>query len=112
LRSGCTAAFSVDVESEERLVIAAEFDPRATRALRQSDAQRETSGTAVRRVAAEEWKFVKTAVLRAVSDNFGLHVYELVLLKVGGVPKTSSGKIRRQECRKAYLTGSLERVPV
>jgi acyl-CoA synthetase (AMP-forming)/AMP-acid ligase II len=112
LRSGCTAAFSVDVESEERLVIAAEFDPRATRALRQSDAQRETSGTAVRRVAAEEWKFVKTAVLRAVSDNFGLHVYELVLLNVGGVPKTSSGKIRRQECRKAYLTGSLERVPV
>lgn len=112
LRSGCTAAFSVDVESEERLVIAAEFDPRAMRALRQSDAQRETSAAAVRRVAAEEWKFVKTAVLRAVSDNFGLHVHELVLLKVGGVPKTSSGKIKRQECRKAYLTGALERVPV
>jgi acyl-CoA synthetase (AMP-forming)/AMP-acid ligase II len=36
----------------------------------------------------------------------------LVLLKLGGVPKTSSGKIKRQECRKAYLTGALERVPV
>jgi acyl-CoA synthetase (AMP-forming)/AMP-acid ligase II len=108
LRSGCTAAFSVDVEAEERLVIAAEFDPRSMRLVSQSDA----TGAAVRRVAAEEWKFVKTAVLRAVSDNFGLHVHELVLLKVGGVPKTSSGKIKRQECRKAYLTGALERVPV
>lgn len=95
LRSGCTAAFSVDVEAEERLVIAAEFDPRS-----------------MRRVPAEEWKFVKTAVLRAVSDNFGLHVHELVLLKAGGVPKTSSGKIKRHECRKKYLTGALERVPV
>ena len=108
LRSGCTAAFSVDVEAEERLVIAAEFDPRSMRVVAQGDA----SGAAVRRVAAEEWKFVKTAVLRAVSDNFGLHVHELVLLKVGGVPKTSSGKIKRQECRKKYLTGALERVPV
>ena len=108
LRSGCTAAFSVDVEAEERLVIAAEFDPRSMRFVAES----EMSGAATRRVPEEDWKFVKTAVLRAVSDNFGLHVHELVLLKVGGVPKTSSGKIKRQECRKAYLTGALERVPV
>lgn len=94
LRPGCTAAFSVEVDGEERLVIAAEFDPRS------------------RRLPAEEWKLLKTAVLRAVSDYFGLHVHELVLLKLGGVPKTSSGKIKRQECRKAYLTGTLERVLV
>lgn len=108
LRSGCTAAFSVEIEDDERLVIAAEFDQRSMRAVAHGDA----SGAATRRSLADEWKLVKTAVLRAVSDYFGLHVHELVLLKVGGVPKTSSGKIKRQECRRAYLTGALERVPV
>lgn len=112
LRSGCTAAFSVEVEAEERLVIAAEFDPRSLRSVAQADGSGAALDTTVRRVPAEEWKFVKTTVLRTVSDYFGLHVHELVLLKVGGVPKTSSGKIKRQECRKAYLTGALERVPV
>ena len=95
LRSGSTAAFSVEVEGEEQLVVAAELDQRF-----------------MRHFPVEEWKSLKTAVLRAVSDYFGLHVHELVLLKVGGVPKTSSGKIKRQECRKRYLTGMLERVPV
>lgn len=91
LRSGSTAAFSVEIEGEEQLVIAAELDQRSTRHL-----------------PAEERKSLKIAVLRAVSDYFGLHVHELVLLKVGGVPKTSSGKIKRQECRKAYLAGALK----
>lgn len=104
LRPGCTAAFSVEVEGEERLVVAAEFDPRALRAA--------TRGDAARQPSADEWKSMKTAVQRAVADYFGVQVHALVLLKVGGVPKTSSGKIRRQECRKAYLAGALERVPV
>lgn len=95
LRSGARAAFSIEIEGEEQLVVAAELDQRFTR-----------------HFPAEERKSLKTTVLRAVSDYFGLHVHELVLLKVGGVPKTSSGKIKRQECRKAYLTGTLERVPV
>ena len=110
LRPGCTAAFSVEVENEERLVVAAEFDPRSMRSVATAEASGAAFCTNGRRVPADEWKLLKTAVLRAVSDHFGLHVHELVLLKVGGVPKTSSGKIKRQECRKAYLTGALERV--
>lgn len=108
LRPGCTAAFSVEVEGEERLVVAAEFDPRARRHAAQGDA----AVAAARHLSAEEWKLMKTAAQRAVADYFGLQVHELALLKLGGVPKTSSGKIKRQECRKAYLTGALERVPV
>lgn len=108
LRPGCTAAFSVEVEGEERLVVAAEFDPRAHRHATQGDA----AVAAARHLSVDEWKLMKTAVRRAVADYFGLHVHELAMLKVGGVPKTSSGKIMRQESRKAYLTGALERVPV
>jgi acyl-CoA synthetase (AMP-forming)/AMP-acid ligase II len=55
---------------------------------------------------------LKTAVQRAIADYFGLNVHALAFLKVGGMPKTSSGKIRRQACRTAYLTGTLECVPV
>jgi len=77
-----------------------------------SVAKGEAAGAASRRLPAEEWKLLKTAVQRAVADNFGLQVSDLVLLKVGGVPKTSSGKVRRQACRHAYLTGALERLPV
>lgn len=110
LRSGCTAAFSVEVEGEEQLVIAAEFDPRSMRASAQRTTSGAAFGTATKRLPADEWKSLKTAVLRAVSDYFGLNVHELVLLKVGGVPKTSSGKLKRQECRKAYLTGALQYV--
>jgi acyl-CoA synthetase (AMP-forming)/AMP-acid ligase II len=108
LRPGGAAAFSVEAEGEERLVVAAEFDPRSVRSV----AKGEAAGAASRRLPAEEWKPLKSAVQRAVADYFGLQVYDLVLLKVGGVPKTSSGKVRRQACRQAYLTGALERLPV
>ncbi len=116
LRPGCTAAFSVEVEREERLVVAAEFDLRAHRHRAPGDVARGAAGdaavAAARHLSADEWKLMKTAVRGAIADYFGLQIHELALLKVGGVPKTSSGKIMRQECRKAYLTGALERVPV
>lgn len=107
LRSGGVAAFSVEVEGEERLVVAAEVDQRYKRGT-----QGETTGAGSRHFSAEEWKLLKTGVQRAIADYFGLHVHELVWLKVGGIPKTSSGKVRRQACRQAFLTGTLERIPV
>ena len=108
LRSGCVAAFSIEVEGEERLVIAAEVDQRYKRATGQGEA----TGAASRHFLADDWKLLKTAVQRATADYFGLNVHALAFLKVGGMPKTSSGKIRRQDCRTAYLTGTLECVPV
>jgi acyl-CoA synthetase (AMP-forming)/AMP-acid ligase II len=107
LRSGCVAAFSVEVEGEERLVVAAEVDQRYKRAVTPS----ETTGASSRHFTAEEWKLLKTSVQRAIADYFGLHVHALVWLKVGGMPKTSSGKIKRHACRQGYLAGTLERIP-
>jgi acyl-CoA synthetase (AMP-forming)/AMP-acid ligase II len=108
VRAGCVAAFSVEVESEERLVVAAEVDQR----YRSGVAPGEATGALSRHFPAEEWKLLKTAVQRAIADYFGLQVYALVWLRVGGLPKTSSGKIRRQACRQAYLAGTLETIPV
>jgi acyl-CoA synthetase (AMP-forming)/AMP-acid ligase II/acyl carrier protein len=86
LNPGCGAAFSVDSDGQERLVIAYEVIPR-----RQPD------------VCA-----VGEAVRRAVAEEHGVELYAFVLLKLGGMPKTSSGKIQRHACRNAFLAGTLE----
>lgn len=91
LRSGCVAAFSVEAGGEERLVVAAEVDRKLLRA----DSTR------------ADLKAVRRAVMQAVSDCYGVPVHSLVLLKAGGIPKTSSGKIRRHACRDGFADGTL-----
>ncbi|MFZ6029974.1 MAG: HAD-IIIC family phosphatase [Chloroflexota bacterium] len=87
LQSGGGAAFSVEVDGEERLVVVQEVQ------------------RAYRNVAVDE---VALAVRRAVSVAHELQVYALLLLRPMSVPKTSSGKIQRHQCRQRFLEGSLE----
>jgi thioesterase domain-containing protein/acyl carrier protein len=47
------------------------------------------------------------AIRNVVAEHYELPVYAIVLLKRGSIPKTSSGKIQRQACRKAFLDSSL-----
>jgi acyl carrier protein len=51
---------------------------------------------------------VAEAVRRALAEEHEAELHALVLLKLGGMPKTSSGKVQRQACRSAYLAGTLE----
>jgi acyl-CoA synthetase (AMP-forming)/AMP-acid ligase II/acyl carrier protein len=87
LRSGGGAAFSVEANGVERLVIVQEVER-----------------SVVRQLAAEE---VFAALRRAISENHHLQVYAIALLKPGSIPKTSSGKIQRTECRARFIDGSL-----
>jgi acyl-CoA synthetase (AMP-forming)/AMP-acid ligase II len=86
LRAGCGAAFSVDIEGEERLVIAQELERGAEN------------------VSPDE---INEAVRAAVARDHEAGVYDIVLLRLGTIPKTSSGKIQRQACRAAYRRGDL-----
>jgi acyl-CoA synthetase (AMP-forming)/AMP-acid ligase II/acyl carrier protein len=86
LNPSCGAAFSVESDSQERLVIVYEVMPR-----REPDVGD-----------------VAEAVRRALVEEHEVELYALVLLKFGGMPKTSSGKIQRRACRKAFLSGTLE----
>jgi amino acid adenylation domain-containing protein len=86
LRAGCGAAFSVDVGGEERLVLVQELERR--------------TGDA----SAEE---VAESIRSAVAQEHEVQVHEVVLLRVGTIPKTSSGKIQRHGCRAAYLSNDL-----
>jgi amino acid adenylation domain-containing protein len=89
VRPWSSAAFSVDVDGEERLGVATEADMRGEGA----DPQE-----------------VIDAIRRAVAEEYGAHVYAVLLIKPRTIPKTSSGKIRRHACRKGFLEGSLETI--
>ncbi len=80
------AAFSVEVEDEERLVVVQEVD-------------RHHHELDVNEIAS--------AVRRKIADDHELSPYALVLVKQNGIPKTSSGKLQRQACARAFLEGSL-----
>ncbi|GAA6618283.1 AMP-binding protein [Scytonema sp. NUACC26] len=88
LRPNCGAAFSVEVNGVEQLVIVQEVERSY---LRQLDVME-----------------VVRAVRQAVSEQHQLEVYAVVLLKTASIPKTSSGKIQRHACRVGFLNGSLD----
>ena len=50
---------------------------------------------------------VIAAVRQAISEQHELAVHTIALVRMGGVPKTPSGKIQRQRCRELLLRGNL-----
>jgi acyl-CoA synthetase (AMP-forming)/AMP-acid ligase II len=90
-RAGCSAAFSIDTGGEERVVVVAEANP-----------HRVDSGQADPAAA------VLRAARRAVAVAHDLELADLYLCRPGTIPKTTSGKIRRQGCRAAFLSGALQ----
>ncbi len=97
VRGGCCAAFSVDIAGEERLVVVAEVDRRY-----QAQRQAEPDG-----VAAEREALIR-AIRNAVTQEHDVQPYAVKLLKLGGVLKTSSGKIQRRACRAKFLDQTLD----
>ncbi|MEH1904270.1 MAG: fatty acyl-AMP ligase [Nostoc sp.] len=88
LRPGSGAVFSVDFKNSERLVIVQEVER-----------------SYLRKLNVQE---IVGNVRQAVIAQHGLDIFATVLIKTGSIPKTSSGKIRRQACRTAFLAGSLD----
>ena len=86
LQPNAGAAFSVEVEGQERVVIVFELKRRH------------------RKANVEE---VATAIRGAVAQEHKLEVYGVVLIRPARLPKTTSGKVQRYACRKAFLEGSL-----
>ncbi len=82
VRETCVAAFPVERDGAERLVVAAELRRRAA-----------------------DTEAVVTAIRAAVSREHGLACDAIVLLPKGSILKTSSGKVQRRACKAAYLGG-------
>ncbi|MDA1052764.1 MAG: beta-ketoacyl synthase N-terminal-like domain-containing protein [Planctomycetota bacterium] len=88
LRPGHGAAFSVEVDREEELVVV-----------------QEVQGKHLRDLDSEQ---VLAAIRAAVFDEHELRVYAVALLKSGGAHKTTSGKIQRQVMKSGFLDGTLD----
>ncbi|MEA5574015.1 non-ribosomal peptide synthetase [Calothrix sp. UHCC 0171] len=90
LKSSASAAFSVEMNRQEQLVVACEIEREYLRKL---------DGDAIAK-----------HILQAVGEEHELQVHTILLLKTGSIPKTSSGKIRRRACRAGFLAGDLNLV--
>ncbi|MBD2606574.1 non-ribosomal peptide synthetase [Scytonema hofmannii FACHB-248] len=85
LRTSASAAFTVLVNNEEKLVVVQELEFRAKPNLEE----------------------VASAIRQAVTEEHEVQVYAVVLIKPGSIPKTSSGKIQRRATRAQYENGEL-----
>jgi amino acid adenylation domain-containing protein len=54
---------------------------------------------------------VTAAVHAAVAAEHGLSPHQVVLVRPGSIPRTSSGKVRRSECGRRWLAGTLALAP-
>ncbi len=90
LRPASAAAFSIEEDGEERLVVAQEIER-----------------TALKTVDAAK---VGAAIARAIAEEHGVSAQAVVLLKPASLPKTSSGKMQRGTARAQFLAGTLETV--
>lgn len=89
LRRAGAAAFSVAAGATEKAVIVAELEREWLH-------------------RAEEWAAVAAEVRAAVFAAQGIAVADVVFIKPGALPKTSSGKVQRFQCRASYLAGGLD----
>jgi FkbH-like protein len=87
LRQGYGAAFSIEIGDEETLVIVQEVK---------------------RKFHHTNLSEAIFAIRQAIAEEHGLQPHEVVLVRAGSVPKTSSGKIQRYVCRSQYLEKSLD----
>ncbi|NES85039.1 MAG: aminotransferase class I/II-fold pyridoxal phosphate-dependent enzyme, partial [Moorea sp. SIO2B7] len=84
-----TAAFMVEIDRENRLVVAAEVERTYLKKLPQE------ADTIIR------------LIRKVVLDEHGVQLYRILFLKPGSLPKTSSGKIQRYACRTKFCQGTL-----
>jgi acyl-CoA synthetase (AMP-forming)/AMP-acid ligase II len=88
LSSGWAAAFSIDLDEGEAIVLVLERSA----------------------VSSLDVNLLVSKVVAAVYRQFGLTIYDLVLL-AGRLPRTTSGKIQRNLCKELYLAGELGALP-
>ncbi len=102
-----------DIESEcERNHVALRQSGGASFELREGEASRlivvfELQRDWLRRQA--EWADLIRGIRESVYAGFGLLVAEVVFIKPGTLPRTSSGKVKRMQCRSDYIAGVLQR---
>ncbi|GAB4146910.1 MAG: fatty acyl-AMP ligase [Candidatus Promineifilaceae bacterium] len=90
LRPGCTAAFAIDRDGEEQVVVVQEVNLKAD----------------------VDFAAVAQTIRQAVAAEHELQLYAVALIEPRTIPKTSSGKIQRHMCRQEFLDHKLKAVHI
>lgn len=90
MKSGC-AVFSIEFDGTEQPVVIQEVKRNAVHA----------PGITAK----------KGLIQDALFNYFGLKAYDILMVRQGSIPKTTSGKIRRVECKNLYLRGQFNFLP-
>ncbi|UMR29540.1 fatty acyl-AMP ligase [Massilia sp. MB5] len=96
LRPGCTIAFAVETEEQTRVVVVCEI----RQGYQLSEEAADGPMVAVR-------KDIERAVRKAVAEEHQLRAHDILILHPGLLPKTTSGKVERSDCKSRYLEGVL-----
>lgn len=86
LRRGCGAAFSIESETGERVVLVHEIE---------------------KQVSDSDLTNIVNCIRRVLADEYELEIHTVMLVKSGTIPRTSSGKIQRGASRAAFESGQL-----
>jgi acyl-CoA synthetase (AMP-forming)/AMP-acid ligase II len=82
------AAFSYDHANQERLVLVHEVDRKY--------------------IKSSTYLEIKKAVIKSVTRHFDIKLHDFILVYPGRIPRTTSGKIQRNLCKRKYLQGEIE----
>jgi acyl-CoA synthetase (AMP-forming)/AMP-acid ligase II len=110
IRPGCGAAFSVDIDGEERLVVTYEVERRhQPHQPHMPERRQEHVDPGSDPVSPPPFNadIVIGNIRQAVAENHGLQAFAVHLLRAGSIPKTSSGKVQRHACRAGFLNQTL-----
>ena len=91
LRRGYGAAFSIEGQTGERVVLVHEIE---------------------KHVPESDLADVVNCIRRVLAEEYELELHTVVLIKSGTIPRTSSGKIQRGACKAAFEAGQLAVVSV
>ena len=86
IQNDCIAAFSIEKENQENLVVVAEL---------------------IRHHRGYDLQELCHNIRERIMDEHELRVYSIVFIRAGSLPKTTSGKIQRKSCRELYLEKNL-----
>ena len=87
LRSNGTATFSSEIDGEDRLIVATEVERSDRNSIKVGE--------------------VAEIIRWQLFEKHLIDVYEIVFLKPGSLPRTSSGKIQRHACKQQFIEGNL-----
>jgi acyl-CoA synthetase (AMP-forming)/AMP-acid ligase II/alkylation response protein AidB-like acyl-CoA dehydrogenase/acyl carrier protein len=107
------AAFSVEIDNQERLAIVAEANRSLVRA---AQLQKEQTGKAGQTQAKSGYlariEAMAHNICHVIAQQFDVSVSSIVFVKPGTFPRTTSGKVQRLRCKEMALQGQLELVYV